>query len=52
MKFGKHLPECISEFRLNTAQTSFEFSRTGNNGFENQYWPIYKYENFKLVKVK
>ena len=51
MKFGTKFPGCISDFWLPTSQTSFTFSRTGNNGFENQFWPIYKYENFKLVKV-
>ena len=54
MKFGKQLPKCITDFRLNTSQTSFEFVRSGNNnsnGFENRRWSVYKYENFKLVRV-
>jgi LysM repeat protein len=54
MKFGKQLPVCIQDFRLKTAQTSFEFVRgnnNNNNGFENRYWSVYKYESFKLLRV-
>ena len=54
MKFGKQLPQCIQDFRLKTTATSFEFVRgnnNNNNGFENRYWSIYKYEGFKLLKV-
>ncbi len=54
MKFGKQLPQCIQDFRLKTTATSFEFVRgnnNSNNGFENRYWSVYKYEGFKLLKV-
>ena len=54
MNFGKQFPKCIPDFRLKTSQTSFEFSRAGNNagnGFENRHWSVCKYENFKLVRV-
>ncbi|MCX6285910.1 MAG: ABC transporter substrate-binding protein [Bacteroidetes bacterium] len=54
MKFGKQFPDCIQDFNLKTSQTSFEFRRADNNagnGFENRHWSVYKYENFKLVRV-
>jgi LysM repeat protein len=54
MNFGKAFPKCIQDFRLKTSQTNFEFVRlnnSANNGFENHYWTVYKYEGFKLVKV-
>jgi hypothetical protein len=54
MKFGKAFPKCIPDFRLKTSQTSFEFvhgSNNPNNGFENRYWSVYKYESFQLLKV-
>jgi LysM repeat protein/ABC-type branched-subunit amino acid transport system substrate-binding protein len=51
MKYGNKLPVCISGFRLPGTQTTFEFIRSGHDGFENHYWPIYKYENYKLVKA-
>ena len=53
MKYGKQFPKCI-DFRLETSETSFEFVKSGNipgNGFENRHWSVYKYENFKLLKV-
>jgi len=53
MRFGKQLPDCIPDFRLKTSQTSFGFGRgnnNSNNGFENRYWSVYKYENFKLLR--
>ncbi len=54
MKFGNQFPGCIGDFRLRTSQTSFEFVRSGNkaaNGFENRCWSVYKYENYKLLRV-
>lgn len=51
MKYGNKLPACISGFRLPGTQSTFEFIRNGHDGFENQYWPIYKYDNFKLEKA-
>ncbi len=54
MNFGKAFPKCIQNFRLKTSQTNFEFVRgnsSANNGFENHYWSVYKYEGFKLLKL-
>ncbi|MEI6885042.1 MAG: LysM peptidoglycan-binding domain-containing protein [Bacteroidota bacterium] len=54
MKFGKSYPACISGFRLKTVQTNFDFVKSGNaaaNGFENRHWTVYKYENFRLIRL-
>jgi len=51
MKYGKNLQDCISGYPFKALQTTFEFTQTKNNGFENQHWEIYKYGNYKLVKV-
>jgi hypothetical protein len=50
MKFGKDFPRCIQDYRLPCSQTSFEFTKSSNGGFENRHWSIYKYENFRLLR--
>jgi len=32
-------------------QTTFEFRSAQGSGFENQHWEIYKYENYRLIRV-
>jgi hypothetical protein len=50
-KYGKSFERCISEFRMNSLQTDFRFSSSKNNGFENQYWEMYEYDNYRLKKI-
>ncbi len=52
MNYGPDLRRCIPDFKMKILQTTFDFGRTSkNNGFENRYWPVFKYENYKLVGV-
>jgi len=51
MAYGPNFQNCISDFIKKVLQTTFEFSQTKDNGFENQHWEIYKFENYKLVRV-
>lgn len=32
-------------------QTAFDFKAVPGSGYENQHWEIYKYENYRLIKV-
>jgi ABC-type branched-subunit amino acid transport system substrate-binding protein len=50
-KYGKNMGRCIREFHTRPLQTDFQFKQTGNNGFENQHWEIYKYDNYRLVRA-
>jgi len=50
-KFGTHLYKCIPEYNVKSLQTNFQFSHSGNNGFLNQHWEIYKYENYRVKRV-
>ena len=52
IRYGTSFQKCLGDLKLNSLQTDFEFSRSSrNNGFENLHWEIYKFENYKLVKV-
>lgn len=50
-KYGKSFERCISDFRMNSLQTDFRFLSSGENGFENQYWEMYEYDNYHLRKI-
>jgi len=52
MRFGKYLDSCIPLYRVNSLQTEYFFQREGNNGFENTYLNIYKYEDYKLIDAR
>lgn len=49
--FGTNIGRCIGEFKVNTMQTRFKFTQSKDSGFENRYWQLFKYENYKLVSV-
>lgn len=51
MEYGRNFRTCVSNITKKGLQTTFEFRQTKDNGFENQHWEIYKFENYKLVKV-
>lgn len=50
-KYGKGFDHCISELRMKSLQTDFQFTQSKGNGYENQHWEIYKFENYKVKKV-
>ncbi len=50
--YGTNIGRCIGDLRMNSLQTRFNFSQTRDNGFENQSWKIFKYENYRLVNLK
>jgi ABC-type branched-subunit amino acid transport system substrate-binding protein len=50
-RYGKNFGRCISDLHLKSLQTDFEFSRSGDNGYENQHWEMYEYENYRLKRV-
>ena len=50
-KYGKSFDRCIPDLRMKSLQTDFRFSSSKENGFENQYWEIYEYDNYHLRKI-
>lgn len=50
-KFGTSFDHCIPDFRMNSLQTDFRFSSSKDNGYENQYWEMYQYENYHLRRI-
>jgi hypothetical protein len=50
-KFGKALIYCIPELRMTSLQNNFHFIGSDGNGFENRHWDIYKFENYRTIKV-
>jgi len=50
-KYGTNIGRCLSDHQINSLETRFDFSQTKGNGFENHTWLIYRYENYKLIKV-
>jgi LysM repeat protein/ABC-type branched-subunit amino acid transport system substrate-binding protein len=50
-KYGKAFYHCIPELRMKSLQTDFQFTQSKGNGYENQHWEIYKFENYKVQKV-
>ncbi len=50
-KYGKSFERCISDLRMNSLQTDFRFSSSEDNGFENQNWEMYEYDNYRLKRI-
>jgi len=50
-KFGRSFSRCIPELRMKSYQTDFLFSSTKGNGYENQYWEMYEYDNYLLRRI-
>lgn len=50
-RYGKSFPHCIPDLRMKSLQTNFRFSSSKGNGFENQYWEMYEYDNYRLRRI-
>ena len=50
-EYGTGFTRCIDSLKVSLMQTRFEFLRSKTGGFENQHWPIYRYENYRLVPL-
>jgi len=51
MKYGGHFINCIGDYTMKGLQSTFEFRQEKGSGFENQHWEIYKFDNYRLVKI-
>jgi hypothetical protein len=50
-KYGKAFDHCITELRMKSLKTDFHFVQSKGNGYENQHWEIYQFENFKMKRL-
>jgi ABC-type branched-subunit amino acid transport system substrate-binding protein/LysM repeat protein len=50
-KFGKSFEHCIPQLHMRSLQTDFRFSSSKGNGYENQYWEMYEYDNYHLRRI-
>jgi len=51
VKYGKAFDHCLTEHRMKSLKTDFHFSQSPGNGFENQHWEMYKFENYKVKRI-
>jgi LysM repeat protein/ABC-type branched-subunit amino acid transport system substrate-binding protein len=49
--YGKTFEHCLPGFRMKLLDSDFRFVSSKGNGFENQNWEIYYYENFILRRA-
>lgn len=53
MKYGKDFQSCLPYIKTQGLQTNFNFKKAGQNkGYENTFWEIYKYKNYKRINIK
>ena len=50
-KYGRSFDRCIPDLHMKSLQTDFRFSSSEENGFENQYWEMYEYGNYRLKRI-
>jgi ABC-type branched-subunit amino acid transport system substrate-binding protein len=51
-KYGKSFERCLPNFQQQSLLTSFQFTATKGNGFINQHWEIYHYDNFSVKRAE
>jgi len=52
MKFGNNFENCLQFFQPQLLQSNYYFDKNNiMNGFENSYWYIKRYRNYKVSKV-
>jgi hypothetical protein len=49
--YGKEFEQCFDAMDVSLMHTKFVFKHTTGNGFENTFWNICKFEDFKIIKV-
>jgi len=52
IKYGRDFEKCLPYFQINLIQTKYNFNKTDNNGYENSFWNIYKYEDYKIINAR
>lgn len=50
--FGNEFSACIENFDIELIQSKYKFEQLKDNGFENIYWNIGEYIDYKFIKVQ
>jgi hypothetical protein len=50
-KTGPEFHKCLDYFDIDLIHTQFKFNQTGYNGYENIYWDLGWYDNYKFKKI-
>lgn len=50
--YGNNFSGCIEDFDIQLIQSKYKFEQLNENGFQNTYWDIGKYEDYNLIKVQ
>ena len=51
MKYGDHFEKCLPFYHSDLIQSDFKFLLYNHSGFENQYWNVYRFENYTIRKL-
>ncbi len=51
MKYGDHFEKCLPFYHSDLIQSNFKFLLYNHSGFENQYWNVYRFENYTIRKL-
>ncbi|MCU0370900.1 MAG: hypothetical protein MUC31_05750, partial [Bacteroidales bacterium] len=49
MNFGKDFPKCLDEQKTPLIQNQYRFEQKENGGYDNTYWNILKYEDYRFI---
>ena len=50
--YDKQFVDCLESLKMDLFQSSYQFKRIENSdNFENTYWNILEYDNFRLIKL-
>jgi LysM repeat protein len=52
MSYGKDFQRCLDSYNARLPNTRFRFSPTLDGGFENDYWNIYRYEDYRMIRIE
>jgi len=52
MRYGTTFEDCIQEHHPRLLRSKYLFKDMPGRGFENIYWNIYKYKNFKMINLQ
>ena len=50
--YGNEFSECIDDFDIQLIQSKYKFEQLNNNGYQNTYWDIGKFVDYKFIKVQ
>ena len=49
--YGKEFEQCFDAMDISLIHTKFDFKHTPGNGYENVYWNICRFEDYRIVKI-